>query len=138
MTAGWRWNTPSVGCMSRTSTVPKMPNCTAATYAQLPYLGQGNKHTEQGKARLSDALDWLSYIYKARDKHDEEWKGQGQIFPASRPKRSKQIVIPADKRQQDNNELVIKIMTGDDLLDTLIAKAQYAYQRPGASPSALH
>lgn len=99
-------------------------------YAQLPYLGPGNRATSKGIERLSDALEWLSYIYKARDKHEGDWEKEGQIFPASRPARSKQIVIPTDMRQQANAELVVRVNTGDDLLDQLIAKAQHVYRQP--------
>lgn len=99
-------------------------------YAQLPYLGPTNRATEKGIARLADALDWLSYIYKARDKHEGDWEKEGQVFPASRPKRSKQIVIPADKRQQADKKLVIRINAGDDLLDRLIAETQHLYRPP--------
>jgi hypothetical protein len=114
--------------------------------ARLPYLGQGNRATEKGLKRLSEALAWLSYIYKTRDKHDEEWKGQGQgqgqgqIFPASRPKRSRQIVIPAEKRQQSDNERTIKVKTGDNLLDQLIAETQHIYRQTilAESKAALH
>jgi hypothetical protein len=95
-------------------------------HSALPYLGPNNRATPQGIERLVDALEWMSYIYKARDKHDEEWTGQ--IFAASRPKRSKQIVIPDDMRQQADNELVIKVITGDDLLDQLIAETQNHYR----------
>lgn len=97
-------------------------------YAQLPYLGPTNRATEQGIARLSDALEWLSYIYKARDKHGADWEKEGQVFPASRPKRDKQIVIPADMRQQAETKVVVKAATGDDLLDQLIAKTQHLYR----------
>jgi hypothetical protein len=96
-------------------------------HAALPYLGPNNRATPDAIDRLADSVKWLTYIYKARDKHDEEWQGQGQIFAASRPKRSKQIVIPVSKRQQADNELAIKIETGDCLLDRLIAQAQHAY-----------
>jgi hypothetical protein len=91
-------------------------------HGALPYLGPNNRATPLGIERLVDALEWMSYIYKARDKHDEEWEGQGQIFPASRPQRSKQMVDPTDKRQQANGGLALKIKTGDNLLDQLIAE----------------
>ena len=93
-------------------------------YAQLPYLGPTNRTTELGIARLLDALDWLSYIYKARDKHEGDWEKEGQVFPASRPKRSKQIVIPTDTKQKARTTSISLINTGDGLLDQLIAKTQ--------------
>lgn len=96
-------------------------------HATLPYLGPKNRVTELGIDRLVDALSWLTYIYKARDKHDEEWKGQGQIFAASRPTRSKQVAILADERQQADSGLVIKVKTGDDLLHKMIAETQRRY-----------
>ncbi|WP_343829817.1 hypothetical protein [Massilia aurea] len=93
-------------------------------YAQLPYLGPANRATEQGIARLVDALDWLSYIYKARDKHEGEWEKEGQVFPASRPHRSKQIITP-NLGQQASTVPMVKIITGDGLLDQLIATTQH-------------
>ena len=96
-------------------------------HATLPYLGPKNRVTELGIDRLVDALSWLTYIYKARDKHDEEWKGQGRIFAAARPTRSKQVTILADERQQADSGLVIKVKTGDDLLDKMIAETQRRY-----------
>lgn len=105
-------------------------------YAQLPYLGPTNRATEQGIARLADALEWLSYIYKARDKHEGDWGKEGQIFPASRPTRCKQIAIPADMRSQA--EHIVRINTGDSLLDQLIAMTQYRYGQPVAALSATH
>jgi len=60
-------------------------------YAQLPYLGPANRATERSQARMIDALEWLSYIYKARDKLDVAWAKQGQLFSASRPKRDRQV-----------------------------------------------
>jgi len=58
-------------------------------YAQLPYLGPTNRAIDQAKARLIDALEWLSYIHKARDKLGQGLEKQGQIFSASRPGRDK-------------------------------------------------
>jgi hypothetical protein len=58
-------------------------------YAQLPYLGPTNRAIDQAKARLINALEWLSYIHKARDKLGQGWEKQGQIFSASRPGRDK-------------------------------------------------
>lgn len=89
-------------------------------YAQLPYLGPGNRATEQAISRLVDALDWLSYIFKARDKHVGEWEKEGQIFPASRPSRDKES--PA--LTANPAEPVVTVQTGDSLLDTLIAQTQ--------------
>lgn len=101
-------------------------------YAQLPYLGPTNRATEQGIARLVDALDWLSYIYKARDKHEGEWEKEGQVFPASRPNRDKGVVtiMPAVNKSLVNP--VTKVRTGDDLLDKLIGQAQGMYGLPAA------
>jgi len=107
-------------------------------YAQLPYLGPTNRATPLGIQRLSDALEWLSYIYKARDKHGAEWEKEGQVFPASRPKRSKQIVIPADMRQQAGVEVVAKVKTGNDLLDRLIAETQHIYKTISTTTSFSH
>ncbi len=108
-------------------------------YAQLPYLGPGNRATELGIARLVDALDWLSYIYKARDKHEGDWEKEGQIFPASRPKRGKRIVNSADVHQQTDTVSFTRVDTGDKLLDQLIAEARRFYQQPlFAVPTALH
>lgn len=104
-------------------------------YAQLPYLGPGNRATEQGIARLVDALDWLSYIYKARDKHEGEWEKEGQVFPASRPSRDRSMVTtPIDCTPCIDP--VIKLRTGDDLLDELIARSQGLYGGL-TNPSAL-
>lgn len=60
-------------------------------YAALPYLGPGNKLTKLGKARLEDALIWLTYIYKARGKPNMAMQSgpRTQIFPSSRPTRGK-------------------------------------------------
>jgi hypothetical protein len=107
-------------------------------YAQLPYLGPANRATSLGLQRLSDALEWLSYIYKARDKHGAEWEKEGQVFPASRPKRSKQIVFPADMHRQARVEIVAKVKTGDDLLDSLIAETQYIYKTIPTTASFSH
>lgn len=54
-------------------------------YMALPYQGPGNRETALGRKRLADALVWLTYLYKARSKpqDDKKW----QIFPASRPTR---------------------------------------------------
>ena len=76
------------------------------TYMALPYRGPGNRETELGRQRLEDALVWLSYLGKARSKPADDDK-DGQIFPASRPKREKkpdspsapkaeQVAIPAE------------------------------------------
>lgn len=104
-------------------------------YAQLPYLGPTNRATEQGIARLVDALEWLSYIYKARDKHDGDWEKEGQIFPASRPTRDKTI-LAISAYPASPAELVIKVQTGDDLLDKLIGQTQCIYSRL-ATPAAV-
>ena len=42
-------------------------------YAQLHYLGPTNRATEQATQRLVNVMEWLSDIYKARDKPDKEW-----------------------------------------------------------------
>jgi hypothetical protein len=97
-------------------------------YARLPYLGPGNRATPKGIERLSDALEWLSYIYKARDKHGAEWEKEGQVFPASRTKRSKEVVITADVHQQADTGTVLRVATGDGQLDQLIAKTQHMYR----------
>lgn len=104
-------------------------------YAQLPYLGPTNRATEQGIARLADALGWLSYIYKARDKHEGDWEKEGQIFPASRPTRDKTI-LAISAHPASPAELVIKVRTGDDLLDKLIGQTQRIYSRL-ATPAAV-
>jgi len=101
-------------------------------YAQLPYLGPTNRATEQGIARLADALAWLSYIYKARDKHEGDWEKEGQVFPASRPKRSKQMVILVEMHQQVDTKPIVRINTGDHLLDQLIAETQHLYAASSA------
>jgi hypothetical protein len=90
-------------------------------YAQLPYLGPTNKATEQGIARLVDALDWLSYIYKARDRHEGDWEKQGQVFPASRPNRNNGVMTI---RPTVNKSVANPVRTGDDLLDKLIGQTQ--------------
>lgn len=61
-------------------------------YMALPYKGPGNRETALGRKRLADALVWLTYLYKARSKpqDDKKW----QIFPASRPTRK---AVPAVK-----------------------------------------
>jgi hypothetical protein len=97
-------------------------------HAALPYLGPTNRATPAAINRLVDALKWITYIYKARDKHDQEWQGQGQIFAASRPKRSKQIIVPAAQRQQATQAIVIEVGTGDELLDRMIAETQQRYK----------
>lgn len=60
-------------------------------YAQLPYLGPGNKLTKLGKDRLENALVWLTYIYKARGKPDMTTQigTRTQIFSSSRPNRKR-------------------------------------------------
>ena len=63
-------------------------------YMALPYQGPGNKQTELGTQRLEDALVWLSYLGKARSKPADDDK-DGQIFPASRPKRAKKLDSPS-------------------------------------------
>lgn len=97
-------------------------------YAQLPYLGPTNRATEQATKRLVDALEWLSYIYKARDKLDNEWGKQGQIFSASRPRRNKTIAGINSSRPILIGDIPIKIKTGDNLLDAMIAKMQHIFQ----------
>jgi hypothetical protein len=92
-------------------------------YAQLPYLGPGNRATEQGIARLVDALDWLSYIYKARDKHEGDWEKEGQIFPASRPTRDRKSFATTIKHTP-SRKTATEVRTGDDLLDRLIGGTQ--------------
>lgn len=54
-------------------------------YMALPYQGPGNRQTALGGKRLADALVWLTYLYKARSKPQDDTKWQ--IFPASRPTR---------------------------------------------------
>lgn len=54
-------------------------------YMALPYQGPGNRETALGRKRLADALVWLTYLYKARSKPEDDKKWQ--IFPASRPTR---------------------------------------------------
>jgi hypothetical protein len=97
-------------------------------YAQLPYLGPSNRATDQAKARLVDALEWLSYIHKARDKLDREWEKQGQIFSASRPKRDKTVAALTSSRPIYVGDAMIKVRTGDELLDAMIGKMQHIYQ----------
>lgn len=71
------------------------------TYMALPYQGPGNRETELGRQRLEDALVWLSYLGKARSKPADDDK-DGQIFPASRPKREKKPDSPsAPKAEQE-------------------------------------
>jgi hypothetical protein len=105
-------------------------------YAQLPYLGPTNRATEQGIARLVDALDWLSYIYKARDKHKGDWEKEGQIFPASRPNRNSAL-LAVTVEHNSSIEPVIKVRTGDDLLDKLIGQTQGSRMR-NVSQAATH
>lgn len=105
-------------------------------YAQLPYLGPTNRATEQAKERLVDALEWLSYIYKARDKLDNEWEQQGQIFPSSRPKRSKEVANITSSHPIRLGDVAIKIKTGDNLLDAMIGKMQHIYQLASSSGAA--
>ena len=70
------------------------------TYMALPYQGPGNRQTQLGTDRLEDALVWLSYLGKARSKPADDDK-DGQIFPASRPKREKKPDSPsAPKAEQ--------------------------------------
>ena len=57
------------------------------TYMALPYQGPGNRQTALGGERLADALVWLSYLGKKRSKPEDD--KSGQIFPASRPARSR-------------------------------------------------
>lgn len=72
------------------------------TYMALPYQGPGNRETELGRQRLEDALVWLSYLGKARSKPADDDK-DGQIFPASRPKREKKpsplSALPAEREE---------------------------------------
>ena len=100
-------------------------------YARLPYLGPGHRATKQGIARLADALDWLSYIFKARDKHEGKWEKEGQIFPASRPLRSKAVLTTTNPAKP-----AAEVETGDELLDELIAQTQRQHRRV-ATPSHL-
>lgn len=110
---------------------PRDPIHAGNHYAQLPYLGPGNRATDTAIARMRDALDWLSYSYKARDKRDAEWEAQGQIFSASRPKRDKEVATITVSRPIDLSEMKISVITGDPLLDTMIGKMQYfAYEAP--------
>ncbi|MFC3469691.1 hypothetical protein ACFOHT_07465 [Massilia oculi] len=96
-------------------------------YAQLPYLGPKNRATEQAQARLVDALEWLSYIHKARDKLDSEWEEQGQIFSASRPRRDKALTAIVITQPVESADPSIKIKTGDELLDRMIGRMQHVY-----------
>lgn len=97
-------------------------------YAQLPYLGPTNRATEQATQRLVDALEWLSYIHKARDKLDKEWEKQGQIFSASRPRRNKAVAAIDSSQPILIGNIPIKVKTGDSLLDNMIGKMQHIYQ----------
>lgn len=97
-------------------------------YAQLPYLGPTNRATEKATERLVDAMEWLSYIHKARDKLDKKWEKQGQIFSASRPKRDKKVAAITSSRPILIGSTPIKLKTGDDLLDEMIGKMQHIYQ----------
>ena len=108
-------------------------------YAQLPYLGPTNRATEQAKRRLVDAMEWLTYIYKARDKLDAEWEKQGQIFSASRPNRDKKATPLPYSRPIILGEATATttIMTGDRLLDVMITKTQHTYQRIQVSAGAV-
>jgi len=65
------------------------------TYMALPYQGPGNRQTALGGERLADALIWLSYLGKARSKPQDD--SDGQIFPASRPARSRKAaqIVPS-------------------------------------------
>jgi hypothetical protein len=78
-------------------------------------------------------LKWLSYNYKARDKHDADWEAQGQIFSASRPKRDKKVAEIATSRPILLGDIPIKIKTGDNLLDAMIGKMQHIFRPPQAS-----
>lgn len=103
---------------------PRDPIHAGNHYAQLPYLGPGNRATDKAIERLKDALDWLSYSYKARDKHDDQWEAQGQIFSASRPKRDKEVASIATSRPIDLSGMKLNVSTGDQLLDTMIGRMQ--------------
>lgn len=105
-------------------------------YAQLPYLGPTNRATEQATQRLVDAMEWLSYIYKARDKLDAEWEKQGQIFSASRPKRDKAVAIIDSSQPILIENIPIKVKTGDNLLDVMIGRMQHIHQLRRASTDA--
>ena len=68
-------------------------------YMALPYQGPGNRQTALGGKRLADALVWLSYAYKARSKPQDDTKWQ--IFPASRPARSRKAAPQAAQEALD-------------------------------------
>lgn len=84
-------------------------------------------------------MEWLSYIYKARDKLDKEWDKQGQIFSASRPRRNKAVAAISSSHPIliGNIPIKIKIKTGDNLLDAMIEKMQHIQQLPRASTDAV-
>jgi hypothetical protein len=69
-------------------------------YAMLPWLGSSVETTELAMERLNDALLWLTYIYKARDK--PESANLGQIFSASRPER-KRVTCGTTQRKTASN-----------------------------------
>jgi hypothetical protein len=68
-------------------------------YMALPYQGPGNRQTALGGKRLADALVWLTYGYKARSKPQDDTKWQ--IFPASRPARSRKAAPQAAQEPLD-------------------------------------
>jgi len=72
-------------------------------------------------------MEWLSYIYKARDKLDKEWEKQGQIFSASRPRRDKAVASINPSHPILICDIPIRIRTSDNLLDTMIGKMQHVY-----------
>ena len=106
-------------------------------HAALPYLGPNNRATPQGIERLVDALEWMSYIYKARDKHDEEWKSDGQIFAASRPQRGRQTPSATTANHQLRCGNAQPIQSGDHLLDKLIENAQHFHRESVLKPVPL-
>jgi hypothetical protein len=101
-------------------------------HASLPYLGPTSRPTPLGTSRLRDGLRWLTYIYKARDKHNDEWKGQGQIFAASRPGRSQR---PKVTGEGEDGAAMKAVTTGDLILDELIAKTRQLYHSNATTPS---
>lgn len=75
-------------------------------YMTLPYQGKGNKQTARGGERLKDALRWLAYCFKARSKPTEE-EADGQLFPASRPNRKRNLDSPSAALPAAKEEVVL-------------------------------
>lgn len=64
---------------------PQDPMHKGKWFVELPWLGSSKPTSPEAMARLEDALVWMTYPFKGRDKPENA--KAGQTFPSSRPSR---------------------------------------------------